>query len=52
MDDPTLISRRQLAFTIVYHYLFPQLTMGLAAIYFVLIYRLSRGKVRIEDDGY
>ncbi len=30
MDDPTLISRWQFAFTIVYHYLFPQLTMGLA----------------------
>jgi cytochrome bd ubiquinol oxidase subunit II len=26
--------------------------MVLAAIYFVLIYRLFRGKVRIEDDGY
>jgi hypothetical protein len=24
----------------------------LAAVYFVLIYRLFRGKVRIEDDGY
>jgi hypothetical protein len=24
----------------------------LAAIYFVLIYRLFRGKVRLEDDGY
>jgi cytochrome bd ubiquinol oxidase subunit II len=26
--------------------------MVLAAIYFVLIYRLFRGKVRLEDDGY
>jgi hypothetical protein len=24
----------------------------LAAIYFVLIYRLFRGKVSLEDDGY
>jgi len=29
MDDPTLWHRLQFAFTIVYHYLFPQLTMGL-----------------------
>jgi cytochrome bd ubiquinol oxidase subunit II len=26
--------------------------MVLAAIYFVLIYRLFRGKVSLEDDGY
>ena len=26
--------------------------MVLAAVYFVLIYRLFRGKVRLEDDGY
>jgi cytochrome d ubiquinol oxidase subunit I len=36
MDDPTLISRLQFAFTIVYHYLFPQLTMGLALLLVVL----------------
>jgi cytochrome d ubiquinol oxidase subunit I len=30
VDDPTLWHRLQFAFTIVYHYLFPQLTMGLA----------------------
>jgi cytochrome d ubiquinol oxidase subunit I len=30
MHDPTLWHRLQFAFTIVYHYLFPQLTMGLA----------------------
>src|ERR671912_2445629 len=30
MEDPTLISRLQFAFTIVYHYLFPRLTMGQA----------------------
>jgi len=36
MDDPTLISRWQFAFTIVYHYLFPQLTMGLALLLVVL----------------
>ena len=36
MDDPTLISRWQFAFTVVYHYLFPQLTMGLALLLVVL----------------
>ena len=36
MDDPILISRWQFAFTIVYHYLFPQLTMGLALLLVVL----------------
>lgn len=36
MDDPTLISRWQFAFIVVYHYLFPQLTMGLALLLFVL----------------
>jgi cytochrome bd ubiquinol oxidase subunit I len=30
MHDPTLWHRLQFAFTIIYHYLFPQLTMGLA----------------------
>jgi cytochrome bd ubiquinol oxidase subunit I len=36
LDDPVLISRWQFAFTIVYHYLFPALTMGLAMLIFVL----------------
>jgi cytochrome d ubiquinol oxidase subunit I len=36
LEDPTLISRSQFAFTIVYHYLFPQLTMGLALLLVVL----------------
>ena len=26
--------------------------MVLAATYFIIIYRLFRGKVRLEDDGY
>ena len=30
MDDSLLIHRLHFAFTIIYHYLFPQLTMGLA----------------------
>jgi len=26
--------------------------MVLAAVYFIVIYRLFRGKVRLEDEGY
>ena len=47
MDDPVLISRWQFAFTIVYHYLFPALTMGLAGLVFVLktIYMRNRNEL-------
>jgi len=30
LSDPALWSRFQFAFTIIYHYLFPQLMIGLA----------------------
>src|SRR5215470_14666625 len=36
MDDPTMLSRVQFAFTIAYHYLFPQFTMGLALLILIL----------------
>src|SRR6188472_2333506 len=36
MTDPILWHRLQFAFTIVYHYLFPQLTMGLALLIVIL----------------
>src|SRR5207245_8644695 len=36
MDTSTLLSRLQFAFTISYHYLFPQLTMGLALLILIL----------------
>ncbi len=36
MDTSTLFSRLQFAFTIAYHYLFPQLTMGLALLIVIL----------------
>jgi cytochrome d ubiquinol oxidase subunit I len=36
MGDPVLIQRLQFAFTVVYHYLFPQLTMGLALLIVVM----------------
>ncbi|MDQ4106218.1 MAG: cytochrome ubiquinol oxidase subunit I [Actinomycetota bacterium] len=36
MEDALLVSRLQFAFTIIYHYLFPMLTMGLALLLFIL----------------
>lgn len=36
MSDPLLWHRLQFAFTIVFHYLFPQLTMGLALLIVVM----------------
>lgn len=36
MEDALMVSRFQFAFTIVYHYLFPMLSMGLALLIFVL----------------
>jgi cytochrome bd-type quinol oxidase subunit 1 len=50
MEDPTVIARWQFGFTIVYHYLFPQLTMGLALLLVVLktLY-LRRGEGDLVD---
>lgn len=48
MDDPTLMSRWQFAFTLTYHYLFPQLTMGLA--FFLVI--LKSLYLRTRDERY
>ncbi|HKI96279.1 MAG TPA: cytochrome ubiquinol oxidase subunit I [Gemmatimonadales bacterium] len=36
MSDPITVDRLLFAFTVTYHYLFPQLTMGLALILFIL----------------
>jgi cytochrome d ubiquinol oxidase subunit I len=36
MDDPLIWHRVQFAFTIIFHYLFPQLTMGLAVLIVVM----------------
>ena len=50
MSDPLLWHRLQFAFTIVYHYLFPQLTMGLALLIVVLkIAGLRTGDERWDD---
>ena len=50
IDGAALWHRLQFAFTITYHYLFPQLTMGLAFTYFAFILRHYRGKVRPAED--
>ena len=41
--DPLFWHRLQFAFTIVYHYVFPQLTMGLALLIFVMKLLAARG---------
>jgi cytochrome d ubiquinol oxidase subunit I len=50
MSDPTFWHRLQFGFTITYHYLFPQLTMGLA-LFIVLLKVLARrtGDQRYQD---
>jgi len=50
IDDALLWHRLHFAFTIVYHYLFPQLTMGLA--WFLLAWKwlqLRTGDARYGD---
>jgi cytochrome bd ubiquinol oxidase subunit I len=49
MDDPTVLSRVQFAFAIAYHYLFPQLTMGLALLLVVLKTLYFRRKEEIYN---
>ncbi|MBT3345979.1 MAG: cytochrome ubiquinol oxidase subunit I [Gemmatimonadetes bacterium] len=48
MEDALLYHRLQFAFTITFHYLFPQLTMGLA----VLIVTMKSLALRRNDEGY
>jgi cytochrome d ubiquinol oxidase subunit I len=48
MDDALFIHRLHFAFTITFHYLFPQLTMGLAP----LIVVLKTLAIRKNDDRY
>ncbi len=48
MNDPTIMSRLQFAFTIAYHYIFPQLTMGLA----LLMVILKVLHLRRKDERY
>ena len=50
MGDPLFWHRLQFAFTIVYHYLFPQLTMGLAPLIVWFKWRaLKTGEQRYHD---
>lgn len=50
MDDALVFHRLQFAFTIIYHYLFPQLTMGLALLIVILKARgLGRDGERWND---
>jgi cytochrome d ubiquinol oxidase subunit I len=50
VSDPLLWHRLQFAFTLVYHYLFPQLTMGLALLIVVLkVAGLRSGDERWDD---
>src|SRR5271155_5331010 len=48
LSDPAFWSRFQFAFTMIYHYLFPQLTMGLA---WFLVYWEWRA-LRTGNEGY
>lgn len=48
LDDPALWHRLQFAFTITYHYLFPQLTMGLA--WFLVYWKWKA--LRTGDEKY
>jgi cytochrome bd ubiquinol oxidase subunit I len=48
VDSSTLLSRLQFAFTLTYHYLFPQLTMSLA----LLLVIFKTIALRTRDDRY
>jgi cytochrome bd ubiquinol oxidase subunit I len=48
MDDALIVHRLHFAFTVTYHYLFPQLTMGLA----LLILILKTQALRTGDEHY
>ncbi|HZC79196.1 MAG TPA: cytochrome ubiquinol oxidase subunit I, partial [Ktedonobacterales bacterium] len=51
MDDPILLSRVQFAFTAAFHYLFPQLTMGMALLLVVLKTLYLRRKDALYNDA-
>lgn len=51
MDDPTLLSRVQFALTAAFHYLFPQLTMGMALLLVVLKTLYLRRKVPLYNEA-
>jgi cytochrome d ubiquinol oxidase subunit I len=50
MEDALLLHRLQFAFTIMYHYLFPQLTMGLALLIVIMKWiAIRKGDERYND---
>jgi cytochrome d ubiquinol oxidase subunit I len=50
MSNPIFLHRLQFAFTIIYHYLFPVLTMGLALLIFIMkALGLSKGREAWND---
>jgi len=51
MEDMLLYDRIQFAFTITYHYLFPQLTMGLSLIIVIFKWRFLRTKIDKYNDA-
>jgi cytochrome bd ubiquinol oxidase subunit I len=50
MEDMLLYDRLQFAFTITFHYLFPQLTMGLSLMIVYFKWRYLRNKQEIYND--
>jgi cytochrome d ubiquinol oxidase subunit I len=51
MEDALLISRIQFAFTVMYHYLFPQLTMGLALLIVVMKWMALRSGKEVYNES-
>jgi len=52
MDSALLVHRLHFAFTITFHYLFPQLTMGLAGCYRYSCDQGTLPKILVVDFGY
>ena len=50
ISDPAFWSRLQFGFTLTYHYLFPQLTMGLAwfLVYFLEMASAADGRGKVQ----
>jgi cytochrome bd-type quinol oxidase subunit 1 len=51
MGEAVNVHRLHFAFTITFHYIFPQLTMGLAG-YSTYVYRSFAGKVVVDKDSH
>ena len=51
MEDLIFYDRLQFAFTITFHYIFPQLTMGLSLMIVYFKFKYLRGKVEKYNDA-